>query len=339
MTTKKIGFCCKLIDHPGQVNGIKPKDDCKKYNTGSTTVAWLNRQSTAVAEEKLWDLMKSNIESTRLLVKHVGELDETLRIVRLSSDILPVYTEPTWSRFWRLPDVRDYCERGFKQIGDLARENNVRLSFHPGQFCCIVSDSCDVVDRSIEELEYHADIIRWLGYGLTKLDFKLNIHLSGRGGICAFDNAWTRLSQEARNSLTLENDEYQIGLNDLLLLKHRVGIVLDIHHHLIKDEEYIHNNDSRIKQIIESWQGVRPVFHYSQSRDEYIGKFIDRIPSMTEMLTEAKKNKLRAHSDFYNNKKINEWALSHLEWGDCMAESKGKNLAAEQLSRQYKEYI
>ena len=99
MTTKKIGFCCKLIDHPGQVNGIKPKDDCKKYNTGSTTVAWLNRQSTAVAEEKLWDLMKSNIESTRLLVKRVGELNETLRIVRLSSDILPVYTEPTWSRF------------------------------------------------------------------------------------------------------------------------------------------------------------------------------------------------------------------------------------------------
>jgi len=147
MTTKKIGFCCKLIDHAGQVDGIKPKDDCKKYNTGSTTVAWLNRQSTAVAEEKLWDLMKSNIEATRLLVKHVGELDETLRMVRLSSDILPVYTEPTWSRFWRLPDVRDYCERGFKQIGDLARENNVRLSMHPGQFTVLASDNPDIVDR------------------------------------------------------------------------------------------------------------------------------------------------------------------------------------------------
>lgn len=102
-TTPKIGFACKWIDHPGQVDGIKPKDDAKKYNTGSTTVAWLNRQSQHVAEEKLWDLMKDNIEATRLLVERVGTLNENLRMVRLSSDILPVYTEPTWSRFGGFP--------------------------------------------------------------------------------------------------------------------------------------------------------------------------------------------------------------------------------------------
>ena len=43
--TGKIGFACKWIDHAGQVDGIKPKDDCRKYNTGGTTVAWLNRQT------------------------------------------------------------------------------------------------------------------------------------------------------------------------------------------------------------------------------------------------------------------------------------------------------
>ena len=337
--TKRIGFACKWIDHPSQVNGIKARDECKKYNTGSTTVAWLNRQTKDVACEKLWSLMEQNIESIRLLVERVGGLDESLRMVRLSSDILPVYTEPTWGWFWQQPDVRNYCSQGFATVGELARANRVRLSFHPGQFCCIVSDNQDVVNRSIDELEYHADVIRWLGYGRKKLDFKLNIHLSGRGGVAAFDNAWMRLSPEAQNSLTLENDEYQKGLNDLLLLKHRVGIVLDIHHHLIKDEEYIANNDPRIDQVLESWQGVRPVFHYSQSRDEYIGKFIDRIPTMAEMLLESKKGRLRAHSDFYTNKKINEWALSHLEWADCMAESKGKNLAAEELFIQYKERI
>ncbi len=72
---KRIGFACKWIDHPGQVDGIKPKDDCKKYNTGSTTVAWLNRQTKEKAVEKLWDLMKQNIEATRLLVARVGTLD------------------------------------------------------------------------------------------------------------------------------------------------------------------------------------------------------------------------------------------------------------------------
>jgi len=72
--TKKIGFACKWIDHPGQVDGIKPKDDCKQYNTGTTTITWLNRQSKAVAEQKLWDLMVQNLEATRKLVERVGQL-------------------------------------------------------------------------------------------------------------------------------------------------------------------------------------------------------------------------------------------------------------------------
>ena len=58
---KRIGFACKWIDHPEQIKGIKPTDDCKKYNTGATTVAWLNRQTKEIAEQKLWDLMVQNI--------------------------------------------------------------------------------------------------------------------------------------------------------------------------------------------------------------------------------------------------------------------------------------
>jgi hypothetical protein len=85
---KRIGFACKWIDRPDQVDGIKPKDDCKRYNTGTTTVAWLNRQTREVAEQKLWDLMKQNIEATRLLVQRVGELDNGLRMVRLSAEQL-----------------------------------------------------------------------------------------------------------------------------------------------------------------------------------------------------------------------------------------------------------
>ena len=36
--------------------------------------------------------MVDNIESTRLLVERVGQLDQNLMMVRLSSDFLPVYT-------------------------------------------------------------------------------------------------------------------------------------------------------------------------------------------------------------------------------------------------------
>jgi len=330
----KIGFACKWIDHAGQVNGIKPTDDCKKYNTGTTTVAWLRRQTTDVANEKLWNLMVQNIEATYRLVERVGELDEHLRMVRISSDLLPVYTHNDFKHFWHQTDVRDYAARHFAEIGRIARNRGVRLSFHPGQFCCIISDNPDVVYRSLEELEYHTDMLRWMGYGKTFQDFKCNVHLSGRLGVDGFNAVWNQMSPELRNCLTLENDEYQKNINELLKLKDKVAIVLDIHHHLISDGEYISTTDSRIKHIIDSWRGVRPVIHYSQSRDEYIGEFSNRIPTLTEMLSISNKSKLRAHSDFYTNQHTNNWALQHLEWADIMAESKSKNLGAQQLFNQ-----
>lgn len=333
---KRLGFACKWIDHAGQVDGIKPKDDAKKYNTGSTTVAWLNRQSTAVAEEKLWDLMKSNIESTRLLVQRVGELDETLRMVRLSSDILPVYTEPVWSRYWRLPDVRQYCERGFKQIGDLARKNNVRLSMHPGQFTVLASDNPDIVDRSIEEFEYHADMARWMGYGQSFQDFKINVHISGRAGTAGIRSAYTRLSPEARNCITIENEEISYGLDDCLELADLVPIVLDIHHHWCKTGEYISSMDTRVDRVVQSWRGVRPTCHYSVSREDILVGHDPKVPPNKSYLMEEghKLQKLRAHSDFYWNTAVNEWALSFLNRFDIMAESKAKNLASFRLAEQ-----
>ena len=86
----RIGFPCKWIDTLDQCDGIKATDDARQYNTGSTTVAWLNRQTKEVAEQKLWDLMVGNIEAVRKLVEKVGGLDEHLRMVRIGSDILPV---------------------------------------------------------------------------------------------------------------------------------------------------------------------------------------------------------------------------------------------------------
>jgi UV DNA damage repair endonuclease len=336
--TKKIGFACKWIDNSKQVDGIKPNDDAKKYNTGSTTVAWLNRQSVEVAEQKLWDLMVGNIESTRLLVERVGKLDENLRMVRLSSDILPVYTEPTWQRYWRLPDVRAYCETGFRVVGDLARKNNVRLSFHPGQFTVLASANENIVERSIEEFEYHADMARWMGYGKSFQDFKINVHISGRQGPEGIRRAYKRLSPEARNCITIENEENAWGLDDCLSISDIVPIVLDIHHHWIRSGEYLNSNDDRVNRVVDSWRGVRPTCHYSISREDVL---VDHdtviIPDYTALLESGyKKQKLRAHSNFYWNTAVNEWALSFLDQFDIMCESKGKNLASFELAEQAK---
>jgi len=331
--TKRIGFACKWIDHPHQVDGIKPQDDCKQYNTGTTTISWLKRQTRDVAEQKLWDLMVQNLEATRKLVERVGELDENLRMVRISSDLLPAYTEPTWSYFWRRSDVVAYCERVFGNIGNIARARNVRLSFHPGQFTVLASENPGIVERSIEEFEYHVDMVRWMGYGKSFQDFKVNVHISGKRGPEGIIEALGRLTPEARNCITIENDENCWGIDSSLELSKHCALVLDIHHHWIRTGEYIQATDDRCLRIIDSWRGVRPVVHYSLSREDVlVGHCADTMPDMASLLAAGyKKQKMRAHSDFYWNNAVNNWALTHNTWADIMCESKGKNLASFKL--------
>jgi len=340
MIIKRLGFACKWIDSPDQVLGIKPTDDAKQYNTGSTTVAWLNRQTREVAEEKLWDLMVGNIESTHKLIQKIGTLNGNLRMVRISSDILPVYTESTWSYFWRKPDVRNYCEQALGKVGELARMLDVRLSFHPGQFTVLASDNDDIVHRSIAEFEYHADMIRWMGYGQRFQDFKCNVHIAGRRGYQGILDVYPRLSVEARNTITIENEEMKHGLDDCLNLSaHGIPVVLDIHHHWVREGEYISVLDDRAKRVMESWRDQRPTLHYSVSREDYLVAHNNTVaPNYTELLESGhKKSKLRAHSDFYWNSATNDWALSFLEHFDIMCESKGKNLASFSLYERAKE--
>jgi UV DNA damage endonuclease len=331
-STKRIGFACKYM-HPDQTQKKKILEEIQRpLNTRATTVAWLNRQTIDVAEERLWDLMVHNIASYKRLIEYVGSLPPELRMVRLGSDVLPVYTEPSWSYYWRKPDVVAYCEREFAKVGETARELNVRLSMHPGQFCVLASDNDEIVERSIEEFEYHVDCIRWMGFGQQFQDFKCNVHISGRKGPAGIKHAVnTRLSPEARNTITIENDENKWGLEHSLELVDTCALVLDIHHHWCREGEYIQPADDRFARVIDSWRGVRPVIHYSYSRNEHLpeGFTHDTMPNMTALLEAGhKKAKLRAHSDFYPNNTVNDYALSFLPFADIMCESKAKNLAS-----------
>ena len=337
----KIGFACKWIDHADQVNGIKKDDDAKQYNTGTTTVRWLNNQSRDVAEQRLWDLMVGNIEATRKLVERVSTLDPHLRMVRISSDILPVYTHESFADYWRKPDVVSYAETHFARVGDIARNSGVRLSMHPGQFTVLASNNPGIVERSIEEFEYHADMARWMGYGKTFQDFKINVHISGKQGPEGIRRAYTRLSPEARNCITIENEENSWGLNDCLSISDIIPIVLDIHHHWIREGVYIDPNSDSVKRVVDSWRGLRPTMHYSTSREDILtGHCPNTLPDYQLLLVSGyKKQKLRAHSDFYWNQKTNEWAITFLNQFDIMCESKGKNLASMELYNQAKSYL
>lgn len=329
----KIGFACKLseVNHKGEVVSIP------EYNTQTTTAAWMKRQSRSVAEERLFDIIKHNIEATRKLVEKVGTWNEQLRMVRLSSDILPLRTLADWQYFYRQPDVVRYMERHFRSVGDAAKVHNVRVSFHPGQFCVLASENDGIVENSIKEFEYHADMARFMGYGQTFQDFKINVHISGKRGPEGIRMAYSHLSPEARNCITIENEENSWGLDDCLTLADLCPIVLDIHHHYCREGEYIEATDKRIKMVIDSWRGVRPVLHYSQSREEYLAGYPSHERPSRDALMESGvgKQKLRAHSDFFHNTACNKWAETFWEHFDIMCESKGKNLASFALHKQW----
>jgi UV DNA damage repair endonuclease len=201
---------------------------------------------------------------------------------------------------------------------------------HPGQFTVLASESDDIVNRSIEEFEYHADMVRWMGYGKSFQDFKINVHISGKRGPAGIIDALQRLTPEARNCITIENDENAWGIESSLELQKHCALVLDVHHHWVRTGEYIQPADDRVLRVIDSWRGVRPVIHYSVSREEWLPGHCDKtLPDYAQLLAAGhKKQKLRAHSNFYWNSAVSEWALSFLATHDIMCESKGKNLAS-----------
>jgi len=171
-----------------------------------------------------------------------------------------------------------------------------------------------------------------MGFGKQFQDFKCNVRVSGRKGPAGIKYANNkRLSPEARNTITIENDENSWGIDASLELQKTCALVLDIHHHWVNSGgEYIQANDDRYLRMIDSWRGVRPVIHYSVSRADYI---VDHDPNTLpdyQALLEAgyKKAKLRAHSDFMWNNAVNEWAGSFRDTADIMVEAKMKNLAS-----------
>jgi UV DNA damage repair endonuclease len=254
-------------------------------------------------------------------------------MVRIGSDILPMYTEPTWQHFYKSPSIRELMEREFLVVGNLARELDVRLSFHPGEFTVLASDRPDVVERSVEEFEYHADMIRYMGYGQQFQDIKCNVHISGRQGPDGIRLVLPRLSVEARNSITIENSEMNWGIEASLELADDLALVLDIHHHWVKTGEYIQPDDPRVARVRDSWRGVRPVIHYSQSRRDRLPYHNSMVlPDHAELLANGhSRTTLRAHSEYFWNQASNEWAAGFLPEFDIQTESKAKNLARDRF--------
>ena len=341
--TRRIGFCCKWLNDRSEFGGMKVNAKDRDLNGRSTTMRWL-REHPGDAEQRQHDIMNHNTAAAVRMIERVGQLPPERRMVRLGSEMLQGYTEKNWIDWWQRREIQDHLARIFAPVGEAARRHDVKISFHPGQFCVLASETPDIVERSILEFEYHVAMARWAGFGKSWHDgCKINVHISGRQGPEGIIKVLPRLSPEARNLITIENSEMGWGLDDSLKLEKHVALVLDIHHHWIRDEEYIQPTDDRVKRVIDSWRGIRPTLHYSYCRDEALLPAFKDQPELMHsglhnikdlLLLGCKKQKLRAHSDLLPNHVSNAWALSFGDHFDICTEAKGKNLAAEQLYEQ-----
>ncbi|MDT8851054.1 UV damage endonuclease UvsE [Pantoea dispersa] len=310
----KLGFACKYFDS-------EAKQPFPFKTTTRTRFLAMERNAAATL---LLTLAQNNLQNLSLTLEQLAQQPDALRMMRIGSDLLPLYTVPLATELYG--DILPELQPLFSRCGELARAHNIRLSFHPGQYTVLASDNDDVVDRALEDVEYHTLCAVLMGYGRKFQDFKINIHMNGKRGIEGFRAAFMRLSPEARNMLTVENDEISCSLDDVLQARALCPVVLDIHHHWVKENQFIQASDARVALILESWRGVRPVLHYSIAQEGLIPE--SGFPDQKQLA--ASKPKLRAHSDYYFNQTLNDWALSFDRF-DIMCEVKMKNLARDRL--------
>jgi UV DNA damage repair endonuclease len=256
-------------------------------------------------------------------------------MMRIGSEILPVRTFERYKHLYQEPSVVRVLE-GFEAVGNLARKHDVRLSSHPGQYSILTSDKPDVVNRAIEDLEYHAEIFRLMGYTSSDQRQEINIHGGARCDdfVDRFLAGRNRLSRDAQQWLSVENDEFSYGLDDLLPLADKVKICVDINHYWIKQGSYLQPDDARMQQVISSWRGARPEIHVAWPHEQVLTDHVDphQLPDMALLESRGyKRAKLRAHSNDAWIPAIGKYALEFWPMADLCVEAKYKNLASTKL--------
>ena len=329
MDGARIGFCCTFVSPVGDA------DEQRALNMRQPTVASIVKAENPAA--RLEDVILENLDVLDRQIAFVAELPKLERLFRILSGFLVGWSHPAIASTWTT-DLRNEVRRRLAITGETARTRDVRLSMHPSQHAILASNNEGALTNAIHDIEEHAEIFAMLGYGdgWHPQGASVNIHGGARSaGLDSLRANLPRLSEQARNLLTIENDEISFGVDDLLNVSEEVALVVDFHHHWVHSRgEWLEPEDPRVERITASWRGVRPLAHISVSRESYL---TDHDPTALPdfMLLEGAglgASKLRGHSDRMWNSAVNAFVARHLAWTDVEVEAKAKNLASADLA-------
>ncbi|THF78723.1 UV DNA damage repair endonuclease UvsE [Cohnella fermenti] len=178
-------------------------------------------------------LAEENLRNTLRLLKHCKYMD--VKVYRLTSKLIPLATHEAladWSPYEPLAPA-------FAEVGRFAKENGMRLSFHPDHFTVLSTPREEVLEKSVRDLEHHVRQLELMGLDDRAL---CNIHVGGSYGDKPsagqrFLRNFASMPERLRRRITLENDDKTFNAAETLEISEEAGapMVLDIHHHQVNN--------------------------------------------------------------------------------------------------------
>jgi UV DNA damage endonuclease len=238
-----------------------------------------------------------------------------IRHFRMSSDLLPL-ADKVPREWWHNQEVIAALAR----LGSKIKRHEMRVTFHPGQFCVLNSASAPVIQNAIRDLDIHAWLFDMCGFDESPY-YAINIHAGARDRFEQLVNSVEMLRPGIRQRLTFENCETVASVAELYDISYRTGvpIVFDSHHHTFRPMGLSQQEASDLAR--DTWPNhIRPLQHVSSTTPGLEnGSFSDR----------------RKHSDFIQQFPQHQLDLVRSNEIDVEVEAKMKNHAVLQCSARF----
>jgi len=205
--------------------------------------------------EKVREVSERNLRCLKRTL--IWNIDHDILFFRISSNTIPFASHPKMTLNWR-----DELGDQLRSVGDIIM-GRIRISMHPGQYVVLNSNRREVVESSVAELKYHADLLDSMG-----VDGYIQIHVgSSQGGkkegLRRFQENFYLLPENVMKRLAIENDDRVYTVSDCLNLWDvlRTPVVFDnLHHDLNNNGESL---EDALRMVRNTWKGSRPMTDYS----------------------------------------------------------------------------
>ena len=211
--------------------------------------------------EKLEQIIISNLEALIKILKYNQK--NNIHFYRLTSNLIPLATLKDIS-FNYLDKYQSY----YKEISNIIKDNKMRVDMHPGQYCVLNSTKKDVVESSIDILQYHYNLLDAMRLDNKILILHIGSSVFGKDkAIVRFINNFKKLPKYLQECIVIENDDKIFNIEDCLKVSDilNIPVVLDYHHHLCnKTEKGI---EEYLLRIFATWKNIKPKIHFSSPKN------------------------------------------------------------------------